>query len=106
MNISTRTGLAGATTILGLLLAVSACGTETVADTDPGAQPVVKARVYPPTSVPVWTPGPKHGPMSADAAERRAAQEKARQDRASTLRWDRGAHQENKLGDPGHPGRP
>ena len=35
--------------------------------------------------------------MSAETAERLAAEEKARQDRASTERWARGTQVENKL---------
>ena len=44
--------------------------------------------------------------MSADAAERSAAAEKARQDAASTDRWARGSQIENKLKNAGHPGAP
>jgi hypothetical protein len=106
MNISTRTRIFGATAALGTLLALTACGTETVADTGAGTQPVTQSRVYPPTTVPVWTPGPKPSVLSADAAERRAAADKARRDRADTARWARGTHQENKLKYAGHPGQP
>jgi hypothetical protein len=108
MNISTRTRIFGATAALGTLLALTACGTETVADTGAGTQPVTQSRVYPPINVPVWTPGPNPSPgvLSADAAERRAAADKARRDRADTLRWARGTQQENKLKHAGHPGQP
>jgi hypothetical protein len=99
MNISTRTKLAGATATLGMLLAFTACGTETVTDTDPGAQPAGKAVIK-------GGGGRGGGAISADSAERRAAQEKARQDRASALRGNRGAHQENQLKHAGHPGQP
>ena len=105
MNISTRTGIAGTTAALGMLLAFTACGTETVTETDPGNQPAAQSRIYPPTKVPVWTPGVRKGPTSADAAERKAAADQARHDRASTLRWARGTHQENQL-QAGHPGQP
>jgi hypothetical protein len=106
MNISTRTRIFGATAALGTLLALTACGTETVADTDAGTQPVTQSRVYPPTKVPVWTPEPKPGVLSADAAERRAAADKARKERADMLRWARGTQQENNLKHAGHPGQP
>jgi hypothetical protein len=43
--------------------------------------------------------------VSAETAERLAAEEKARQDRASTERWARGTQVENKL-QAGSPGRP
>jgi hypothetical protein len=99
MNISTRARLAGASATLGLLLAVSACGTETVNDTDPGAQPAAKPQVK-------GGGGKAGGAISADSAERRAAQEKARHDRASTLRWDRNGVQDDRLKHAGHPGRP
>jgi hypothetical protein len=105
MSISTRT-IAGATASLGLLLAFTACGNETVTDADPGNQPAAQARIYPPTSIPVYTPGSRKGPLSADAADRRAAADKERQDRASTLRWARGGQQENKLERAGLPGQP
>jgi hypothetical protein len=94
MNINTRSRIAGATATLGMLLAFTACGTETVSETDPGVQPVAKSRVI-----------KGGGGISADSAERKAAAEQARQDRASTLRWDRGAFQENRLKYAGHPGR-
>jgi hypothetical protein len=105
MNISTRTRIFGATAALGTLLALAACGTETVADTDAGTQPATQSRIYPPLAVPVWTPGPKPSVLSADAAERRAAAEKARHDRADSLRWARGTQQENNLKNAGHPGQ-
>ena len=50
MNISTRT-IAGATATLALLLVATACGSETVSDTDPGTAPAAN-RIYPPTSIP------------------------------------------------------
>jgi len=106
MNISTRTRIFGATATLGTLLALTACGTETVVETDPGTQPITQSRPYPPTKLPVWTPGSKPGVLSADAAERRAAADKARKERADMLRWARGTHQESNLKHAGHPGQP
>ena len=106
MKINTRSSVLGATALLAVLFGSAACGTETVSDTDPGSQPGVEARIYPPVSVP---PAPVTkgggGRISADAAERNAAAEKARQDRASTLRWDRGSYMESKLGQAGKRGR-
>ena len=106
MNISTRTRIFGATATLGTLLALTACGTETVSETDPGTQPVTTSRIYPPTKVPVWTPGPNPGVTSADAAERRAAADKARRERADMLRWARGTYQESNLKHAAHPSQP
>jgi hypothetical protein len=84
----------GATALLAVLLGSAACGTDTVTETDPGTQSQV-------------APQPKGpGGLSADSAERKAAAEKARQDRASTERWARGSQIENKLSQYGHPGRP
>jgi hypothetical protein len=96
MNISTRTRLAGATATLGMLLAFTACGTETVSETDPGTQSVANPKVR------------KAGGIgtTADAAERRAAADKARQDQAATDRWARGTNVENKLQGAGHPSQP
>jgi hypothetical protein len=94
MNSTIKNRTLAATALLAVLLGSAACGTDTVTETDPGTQSQV-------------APRPKgHGGMSADAAERRAAAEKARQDRASTERWDRGTQIENKLQQYGHPGRP
>jgi hypothetical protein len=106
MNVSTRTRIIGATAILASLLALSACGTETVTEPDPGTQPATQSRIYPPMQVPVWTPESNPTVLSADAAERRAAALKARQERADTARWARGTDQENKLKHAGHPGQP
>ena len=94
MNISTR--IIGSAASIGLLVALSACGTETVSDTDPGNLPAAKPAVGPSDAA---------RNQSADSAEREAAAEKARQDRASTLRWQRSIQQENKL-KYGHPGQP
>ena len=102
MNISTRT-IAGATATLALLLVATACGSETVSDTDPGTAPAAN-RIYPPTSIPPVPVGTKKGGVSADAAERSAAAEKARQDAASTDRWNRGSQVENRLKHAGYPG--
>ena len=101
MNTNTRTTILGATTLLAVLLGTAACGDETVAE--PGTAPGYEARVFPPVSVPT-APVDKPGRVSADTAERRAQAQKARQDRASTLRWARGSQVEEKLG--GQPGRP
>ena len=96
MNSIVKSRTAGATILLAVLLGSAACGTETVNETDPGTQ----SQVAP-------APRPKgHGPISADSAERQAAAEKARLDRASTARWARGTQFENKLKQAGHPGRP
>jgi hypothetical protein len=107
MNINTRSRALGATALLAVLLGSAACGTDTVSDSDPGTQPGIEARIYPPVSVP---PAPVTkgggGRISADAAERSAAAEKARQDRASTLRWARGSQVGDKLDQAGQPGRP
>jgi hypothetical protein len=105
MKINHRSYLAGSA-IIGLLLAVSACGTEQVADTDPGSQAPVQSREYPPTDVPVWTPGAKPAPTSPDAAERRANALKEQRAHASQLRWERGGHQDGRLKHSGHPSQP
>ena len=95
-----------ATALFAVLLGSAACGSETVTN-DGGAQPGYESRIYPPASVPPAPLGEKKGPVTADAAERKAAAEKARQDRASTDRWARGSQSdanENKLKRAGHPG--
>jgi hypothetical protein len=102
MNISTRTRIAGATATLGVLLALTACGSETVVD--PGTQPLAKPQVKGGGGREQAHQG-GYG-TTADSAERRAAEEKARQDRASTARWYRVAHVENQLKHAGHPGQP
>ncbi len=94
MNISTR--IAGGTAAIGLLLALAACGSETISDTDPGNQPA---------ALPAAASSDAARHQSADSAERQAAAEKARQDRASALRWARGQQQEGKLKHAGHPGQ-
>jgi hypothetical protein len=91
-----------------VLLGAAACGTDTVAETDPGAQQAgVEARIYPPVSVPPM-PISKPSPMgtSADAAERRAAADKARAERADALRAAQGQQIQNKLDQAGKPDRP
>ena len=75
MNISTRT-IAGATATLARLLVATACGSETVSDTDPGTAPVAN-RIYPPTSIPPAPVEVKKGvrcpptPQSAQPRRRR-----------------------------------
>ena len=96
MKLSTRTRIACSVAAIGLLAGLTACGTDTVSDTDPGNQPAAK-----PAIVPSGHPG-----QSADSAERKAAEEKARQDRASTLRWARGQAQQLKLRRSGDPTQP
>ncbi len=96
MNSSTRTRIAGSTVAIAMLAALTACGNDTVSDTDPGNQPAAK----PPIA------SSSHPAQSADSAERKAAEEKARQDRASTLRWDRGHAEDIKLRRSGHPTQP
>ena len=96
MNISTRTRIACSAATIGLLAGLTACGTDTVSDTDPGNQPAAKPA----------TSSSSHPAQSADSAERKAAEEKARQDRASTLRWARGHSQDIKLRRSGHPTQP
>ena len=106
MNSIVKSRTAGATILLAVLLGSAACGSETVSENGPGTQPGIEARIYPPVSVPTTPVGKSsHGGLSADSAERQAAQEKARQDRASTERWARGTQVENKL-QAGSPGRP
>ena len=102
---STIKSTAGATILLAVLLGSAACGSETVTENGPGAEPGTEARIYPPVSVPPAPLGEKKVRMSAETAERLAAQEKARQDSASTQRWARGTQVENKL-QAGSPGRP
>jgi hypothetical protein len=98
MNRKIKNRTLGATAVLAVLLGSAACGNETVSDTDPGNQPAAKPPV-------VASPYAPHG-TSADRAEREAAAEKARQDRASTDRWARGTQIENKLKRSGHPSQP
>jgi len=106
MNSIVKSRTAGATVLLAVLLGSAACGSETVSENGPGTQPGIEARIYPPVSVPTAPVGKSsHEGVSADSAERQAAQEKARQDRASTERWARGTQVENKL-QAGSPGRP
>ena len=102
---STIKSTAGSTILLAVLLGSAACGSETVSENGPGTQPGIEARIYPPVSVPSAPLGEKKTSMSAETAERLAAEEKARQDRASTQRWARGTQVENKL-QAGSPGRP
>ena len=99
MNISTRTRLAGATATLGMLLAFTACGTRDRV----GHRPGHAVRSAPTRSGPDRAGGIG---TTADAAERRAAADKARQDQASTDRWARGTNVENKLKRSGHPSQP
>jgi hypothetical protein len=96
MKISTRTRIASSVAALGLFAGLTACGTDTVSDTDPGNQPAAEPAIVP----------SGHPVQSADSAERQAAAEKARQDRASTARWARGTHFENNLKRAGHPTQP
>lgn len=106
MNSIVKSRTAGATILLAVLLGSAACGTETVSENGPGTQPGIEARIYPPVSVPPAPLGEKKGRVSAETAERLAAEEKARQDRASTERWARGTQVESKLKHSGHPGQP
>jgi len=105
MNSTIKSRTAGATVLLAVLLGSAACGSETVSENGPGTQPGIEARIYPPVSVPTAPQVEKKGRVSAETAERLAAEEKARQDRASTERWARGTQVENKL-QAGSPGRP
>jgi hypothetical protein len=105
MNSNVKSRTAGATILLAVLLGSAACGSETVTENGPGTQPGFEARIYPPVSVPPAPLGEKKVHMSAETAERLAAEEKARQDRASTARWARGTQVESKL-QAGSPGRP
>jgi hypothetical protein len=98
MNTNTRRILA-ATTLLAVAFGAAACGDETIAD--PGTTGY-QNRVYPPTSVPA-VEYKTHGRVSADQAERQAQAEKARQDAASTARWDRSSHVDSRLQRPGRP---
>lgn len=97
MNTSTttRSRLAGFSVLAVVLFGAVACGTETVTETDPGTG----------TSQ-VNRSNDADGRVSADSAERKAAEEKARQDRASTLRWARGSHVEQRADKGGLPGQP
>jgi hypothetical protein len=93
MHTTTTRRVLVATTLLAVALGAAACGDETIAD--PGTTGY-EARIYPPTSVPAVEY--KHrGAVSADQAERQAQAEKARQDSASTARWDRSSQIENRL---------
>ena len=96
MNKKARSRIAGATTLIAIMLGSAACGTATPA-TNIGGQLQAPG-----------TTGPKHpnGGSSADSAERRAAADKARRERADTARWARGTHQENNLKHAGYPGQP
>ena len=105
MNSTIKNRTLGATVLLAVLLGSAACGNETVTDTDTGTQPGFEERIYPPTSVPPAPVGEKKGPTSADAAERNAAADQARQDRASADRWARGTQVEERLKS-GHPTQP
>ena len=108
MNSTIQRRTLTATALLAVLLGSAACGSETVTDGGSGSQPGYEARVYPPASVPPAPLGEQKGRISADAAERQAAAEKARQDRASTDRWARGTQiesNEDKLKYAGQPGR-
>jgi hypothetical protein len=96
MNLSTRTRIACSAAAIGLLAGLTACGTDTVSDTDPGNQPAAKPAIA----------SSSHPAQSADSAERQAAEQKARQDRASTLRWARGHAEGIKLRRSGHPSQP
>jgi hypothetical protein len=86
----------GAAALLAILLGSAACGSETGSYTDPGTQSAAHPKVHKSGSVSI----------TADEAERQAAAEKARQDRASTDRWARDSHVESELKYAGHPGRP
>ncbi len=92
MNSTTRRAFV-ASTLLTVALGAAACGHETIAE--PGTTGN-QARIYPPTSVPA-VEYKTHGPITADQAEREARAQKARQDAASTARWDRGSHVDNRL---------
>ena len=105
MNSIVKSRTAGATILLAVLLGSAACGTETVSENGPGSQPGIEARIYPPVSVPPAPLGEKKVRMSAETAERLAAEEKARQDRASTARGARQTQVEIRL-QGGLPGRP
>ena len=102
MNSIVKSRTAGATILLAVLLGSAACGTETVSENGPGSQPGIEARIYPPVSVPTTPVGEKKVRMSA---ERLGAEEKARQDRASTARGARQTQVEIRL-QGGLPGRP
>jgi hypothetical protein len=88
MNKKARSRIAGATTLIAIMLGSAACGTATPA-TNIGGQLQAPG-----------TTGPKHpnGGASADSAERRAKAE-ARAQKAEALRAAQGRQQhENKLG--------
>jgi hypothetical protein len=109
MNKSIRNRAIAGAAVAAVLLGAAACGTETVTETDPGAQQAgVEARIYPPVSVPpapISKPTPPTG-TSADAAERRYAADKARAERADALRAAQGKQIQNKLDKAGKPDRP
>lgn len=91
MNTNTITRAAvGASVLLAVALGSAACGTETVTEPGDAPQLVLADQQGKPSGV------------TADAAERKAAADKARQDQASIDRWDRFSHVEQK----GRPGRP
>ena len=104
MNSKIKNRTLGATALLAILLGSAACGNETVPQNDIGTQPGFEARIYPPSSVPEVPYGEKKGPISADAAERKAAAEKAREDRASSEQSARRSQVENKLDKTGNAG--
>jgi len=106
MNSKIKNRTLGATALLAVLLGSAACGNESVTENDIGTQPGFEARNYPPSSVPQAPLGEKKGRISADAAERKAAADKARQDQSSTDGWARGTQIENKLKRSGHPSQP
>ena len=72
----------GVTALLAVLLGSAACGTEKVSDTDPGSVGGFGARPHPSTDAKGSVS------MSADAAERKAAADKARRDKAAAARYD------------------
>lgn len=98
MNSKARSRTAGATALFALLLGTAACGTATTDTTDPGTQPEAVNGIHPPTSA----PDRSTGGVSADSAERRAA-DQARAEKADALRAAQGIQHANKLGHPGMP---
>lgn len=90
MNISTRTRIIGSAASLGLLVALSACGTETVTDPGSGAQPGMSFH-HPRTG------HAQRVGISADSAERQAQADKARAERADALRAAHGQQVDNRL---------
>jgi len=71
-----RAAIASVIAVLAVA-SIAACGTDTTSPTPPANAPV-EARIYPPTNVPEV----RLGPTSADAAERRMAQNEEKQHRA------------------------